>query len=181
MKRLLIVLLGLISLGLCALSVVQWEREARLRGHIADLIKRLEAENAAKVEAQRKVREYEREIVRINALRAEVEAKLVEVTREFNDLTTDNIARGITIAIYMLELNRSQHGVIAAQGALAQEANSINDRNSAVSGQNAIIDKQNTMLRQLAGERDSAIAKLNARTRELNEVVEKYNKLAKER
>jgi len=180
MKRLLIILLGLISLGLCALSVVQWEREARLRGHITDLIKRLEAENAAKVEALRKVREYEREIERINTLRAEVEAKLVEVTREFNGLTIDNIARGITIAIYMLELNQSQHGVIAARGALAQEATAITDRNTAVAGQNTLIDKQNTMLKELAQERDNAISKLNARTRELNDLVEKYNKLAKE-
>ena len=32
-----------------------------------------------------------------------------------------------------------------------------------------------------AAERDAAIEKLNARTREFNELVEKYNKLAKER
>ena len=47
MKRLLLTLLVLISLGLCAICVVQWQREARLRGHISDLVKRLEAENAA--------------------------------------------------------------------------------------------------------------------------------------
>lgn len=181
MKRLLIFLLVLISLGLCAVSVEQWRREARLRAAIEDLIKKLKDENLAKVEALRKVREYEREIERINALRAEVEAKLVEITREFNDLTTDNVARGITIAIYMLELNHSQRGAQAAHQALGQESNAINDRNTAVTGQNDVIQKQNAMLRELAQERDNAISKLNARTRELNELVEKYNKLAKQK
>ncbi len=181
MKRLLIFLLVLVSLGLCAVSVEQWRREARLRAAIDDLITKLKAENLAKVEALRKVREYEREIERINILRAEVEAKLVEVTRDFNTLTTDNVARGITIAIYMLELNHSQLGAQAAHLALGEEAAAINNRNTAVTGQNDVIQKQNVMLRQLAQERDSAITRLNDRTRQLNEVVEKYNKLAKER
>jgi septal ring factor EnvC (AmiA/AmiB activator) len=87
MKRLLTTLLVLISLGLCVVCVVQWQREDRYRGHIADLVKRLEAENRAKVEALRKVREYEKEIARLTEIRAEVEAKLVEVTRDYNDLS----------------------------------------------------------------------------------------------
>lgn len=181
MKRLLIILLVLISLGLCAVSVEQWRREARLRGAIDDLIKKLQVENAAKVEAQRKVREYEHEIERINALRAEVEAKLVEVTREFNTLNQDNIARGITIAVYMIELNRMQSGYDAARVALGQGADVIKDRNTAVTGQNTAIEQQNAMLKKVADERDSAIQKLNTRTQEFNELVEKYNKLAKER
>lgn len=181
MKRVLIFLLACVTFGLCGICLVQWQREARMIAQMNDLVRKLEAENAAKVEAQRKVREYEREIERINTLRAEVEAKLVEVTREFNTLTTDNIARGITIAIYMIELNRSQMGYEAARVALGQEGTAIKDRNTAVTGQNTLIEKQNAMLRQVAEERDNAIAKLNARTRELNEVVEKYNKLAKER
>lgn len=181
MKRLLITLLVLISLGLCAVSVVQWQREARLRGHIEDLVKRLEAENAAKVEAQRKVRDLEKEIERINVLRAEVEAKLVEMTRDFNDLTTDNISRGITIAVYMNELRQLQGGLEASQLAFSKGAAAIKEHNTTVTAQNTALEKQNTMLKQVAAERDAAIEKLNARTREFNELVEKYNKLAKER
>lgn len=181
MKRFLNILLVLISLGLCVVSVEQWRREARLRGEIDGLIKKLQAENAAKVEAQRKVREYEREIDRINALRAEVEAKLVEITREFNDLTTDNIARGITIAIYMNELSHSLAGFEAARIALGQGSDAIKDRNTAISGANEAIQQQNAMLKKLVDERDSVIAKLNARTKEYNELVEKFNKLAKQK
>lgn len=181
MKRLLIFLLVLVSLGLCAVSVEQWRREARLRGAIEDLVKKLQAENLAKVEALRKVREYEMEIERLTALRAEVEAKLVEMTRSFNDLGGDNRARGITIAVYMMKLNDSMMGYEAARIALGQGTEAIKDRNTAVTGANDAIQQQNAMLKKVADERDSAIAKLNARTREYNEVVEKYNKLAKER
>jgi len=181
MKRLLATLLVLISLGLCAVSVVQWQREARLRGHIADLVRRLEAENALRIEAERKVREYEKEIARLTELRAEVEAKLIEVTREFNDLSTDSTARGITIAIYMRELMQAQAGLDAARLALGKGADAIRDHNAAVTAQNSALEKQNAMLKQLAAERDAAIEKLNTRTREFNELVEKYNKLSKGR
>jgi hypothetical protein len=57
----------------------------------------------------------------------------------------------------------------------------LKDHNAAVTAQNSAIEKQNALLKQLANERDTAIEKLNARTREFNELVEKYNKLGKER
>ena len=181
MKRLLTTLLVVISFGLCAVCLVQWQRETRLRGHIQDLVKRLEAENTLRIEAERKVREYEKEIARLTELRAEVEAKLVEVTREYNDLSKDSVARGITIAIYMRELMQLQHGLEATRNAFGKEAEAIKNHNSVVTTQNSAMEKQNEMLKQLVAERNDAIAKLNARTREFNELVEKYNKLAKSR
>lgn len=179
MKRLLITLLIFISLGLCVVSVVQWQRETRLRGHILDLVKRLEAENAMRIDAERKVREYEKEIARLTELRAEVEAKLVEVSREYNDLSKDSTARGISIAIYMREVAQMQHGLAATQAAFGKGADAIKDHNAVVNSQNSAMEKQNELLKQLVEERNDAIAKLNARTREFNELVEKYNKLAK--
>jgi len=179
MKRLLTTLLVIISLGLCAVCIVQWQREERLRGHIQDLVKRLEAENTLRIEAERKVREYEREIARLTELRAEVEAKLVEVTREYNELSKDSVARGITIAIYMRELMQMQQGLEATQIAFGKGAEALKNHNSVVTTQNSAMEKQNELLKQLVEERNDAIAKLNARTREFNELVEKYNKLAK--
>ncbi len=179
MKRLLTTLLILISLGLCVISVVQWQRETRLRGHILDLVKRLEAENTMRIDAERRVRAYEKEIARLTALRAEVEAKLVEVSRECADLSKDSMARGISIAIYMREVAQIQHGREAAQIAFGKGASAIKDHNAVVNTQNSAMEKQNDLLKQLVEERNDAISKLNARTREFNELVEKYNKLAK--
>lgn len=179
MKRLLTTLLIFVSLGLCAVCIVQWEREARLRGHILDLVKRLEAENAMRIDAERKVREYEKEIARLTELRAEVEARLVEVSRECADLSKDSTARGISIAIYMREVAQMQHGLEVTQRAFGKGTEAIKGHNDVVSTQNSAMEKQNELLKGLVEERNSAIAKLNARTREFNELVEKYNKLAK--
>jgi chromosome segregation ATPase len=179
MKRLLNTLLVIISLGLCAVCLVQWQRETRLRGHIGDLVKRLEAENGLRIDAERKVRLYEKEIARLTELRAEVEAKLLEVTREYNDLSKDSVARGITIAIYMRELMQLQRGLEATQLAFGKGSEAIKNHNSVVASQNSAMEKQNELLKQLVEERNDAISKLNARTREFNELVEKYNKLAK--
>lgn len=181
MKRLLTTLLILISLGLCGVCLVQWQRESRLRGHIDDLAKRLIAENNMRIDAERKVREYEREIARLTELRAEVEAKLVEVSREYNDLSADSVARGISIAIYMRELAQVQHGLEATQLAFGKGSEALKEHNSVVTSQNSAMEKQNQLLKQLVEERNDAISKLNARTREFNELVEKYNKLAKSR
>ncbi len=181
MKRLLTTLLVLITLGLCVVCVVQWQREARLRGHIQDLVQRLEAENTARIEAERKVKEYEQEIERLTELRAEVEAKLVEVTRDYNDLSADSVARGLTLAIYMRELVQTQARLAAAQSALGQGGVVMKEHHAAVTAQNRAIEKQNELLQQLARERDAAIEKLNVRTREFNELVEKYHKLSKPR
>lgn len=181
MKRLLTTLLIVISLGLCVVCLVQWQREARLRGHILDLVKRLEAENSLRIDAERRVREYEREIARLTELRAEVEAKLVEVTREYNDLSADSVARGISIAVYMREVMQMQHGLEATQRAFGKGAEAIKSHNSVVITQNSAMEKQNELLKQLVEERNDAITKLNARTREFNDLVEKYNKLAKSR
>ncbi len=179
MKRLLTTLVIFISLGLCAVCLVQWERETRLRGHILDLVKRLEAENAMRIDAERKVREYEKEIARLTVLRAEMEAKLIEVSREYSQLSADSVARGITIAIYMREVMQMQRGLEATQLAFGKGAEAIKGHNSVVTTQNSAMEKQNELLKQLVDERNDAISKLNARTREFNDLVEKYNKLAK--
>lgn len=181
MKRLLNTLLVIVSLGLCAVCVVQWVREDRLRGHLLDLTKQLEAENTARVEAERKAAEYEKEIERLTILRAEVEAKLLTATEELNAMGADSVARGLTLAFFLKDLVETQAKLAAVEATLAQGTEALKDHNTSVTAQNTTIQKQNDLLKQLVSERDSAIEKLNTRTRELNELVEKYNKLAKSR
>lgn len=181
MKRLLSSLLAIVTLGLCSMCIVQWMREERLRGHIADLVKRLEAENTARVEAERKAAEYEKEIERLTILRAEVEAKLLATTEELNAVGNDSVSRGVTLVLFLNELLQTQAKLAAMKKAVGKETEALKDRNESVNAQNATIAKQNDLLKQLATERNTAIEKLNARTKEFNELVEKYNKLAKSR
>lgn len=181
MKRLLSALLVIVTLGLCAVCVVQWVREERLRGHIADLAKRLEAENTARVEAERKAAEYEKEIERLTILRAEVEAKLLATTEELTAVGNDSVSRGVTLAIFLNQLVQTQTKLTAMENAVGKGTEALKDQNESVAAQNATITKQNELLKQLANERNAAIEKLNSRTKEFNELVEKYNKLAKSR
>jgi uncharacterized coiled-coil protein SlyX len=181
MKRLLSTLLVIVTLGLCAVCVVQWVREERLRGHIADLAKRLEAENTARVEAERKAAEYEKESERLTILRAEVEAKLLATTEELTAVGNDSVSRGVTLAIFLNQLVQTQTKLTAMENAVGKGTEALKDQNESVAAQNATITKQNELLKQLANERNAAIEKLNSRTKEFNELVEKYNKLAKSR
>lgn len=181
MKRLLSTLLVIVTFGLCAVCVVQWVREERLRGHIADLAKRLEAENTARVEAERKAAEYEKEIERLTILRAEVEAKLLATTEELTAVGNDSVSRGVTLAIFLNQLVQTQTKLTAMENAVGKGTEALKDQNESVAAQNATITKQNELLKQLANERNAAIEKLNSRTKEFNELVEKYNKLAKSR
>jgi chromosome segregation ATPase len=180
MKRVLIILLVLISLGLCAISVEQWRREARLNAIITERTRQLEEEHKKRIEFEEKADRFEKEIQRLTVLRAETEAALLEATEELRDRIADQSARGQSIAVLMNEVITSQSELAAYKDLAGAGTDAIKERNAAVAAQNAAIEKQNAQLKQLAAERDNAINQLNARTREFNELVERYNKLAKQ-
>ena len=179
MKRFLLALIVLISLGLCLVCVLQWQREALLRGRIGELVKQLEAENKLRFVAEQKVHEYSQEILRLEGLRAEIESKLLDATEDLRDRTVDQSARGFSIAVLMNEALRATSELEAYQQLAGKGSDALKQRNTEVTAQNAAIEKANAIIKQLASERDAAIAKLNARTQEFNELAEKYNKLSK--
>lgn len=179
MKRVLLSLLVLISLGLCGICLVQWKREFDLRSRISELRAALVAENKLRVEAEAKVEQYGLEIERLNAIRKEIESRLVDLTEDVHDLTQDQAARGYSIAVLMNEAVRAGNELIAYKKLAGQGSDVLKKHNETVTAQNSAIEKANTQLRQLAKERDEAITRLNERTREFNELVEKYNKLGR--
>jgi chromosome segregation ATPase len=179
MKRALLVLLVLISLGLCGICVVQWQREFRLRAHIAALKDALAEENHKRVEAEAKVEQYGQEIERLTSIRKEIEARLLDLTEEVRNLTDDQSARGFSIAVLMNKAILAENQLDAYKKLAGQGTDALKKHNDTVSAQNSAIEKANAQLRQLAGERDDAIEKLNTLTREFNELVEKYNKLGR--
>ncbi len=176
MKRFLLFLLALISLGLCAVMYLQWQRETQMLARITDLAHRLEAENKQRVQAEQKVHEYSQEISRLEGLREEIEAKLLTLTEEVKNRTMDQSSRGFSIAVIMNEAIRASSELAALKQVAGHGTEAIQKRNAEVSAQNAAIEKANAQIKQLLSERDEAILKLNARTREFNELVEKYNK-----
>lgn len=179
MKRVLISLLVLISLGLCGICLVQWQREHRLRGTLSDLRAALITENKLRIEAEAKVEQYGQEIGRLSAVRREIESRLVDLTEEVHHLTQDQAARGYSIAVLMNEALRSGQELAASKKIAGQGGDLLKKHNETVNAQNSAIEKANSQLRQLAKERDEAVIRLNDRTREFNELVEKYNKLGR--
>lgn len=179
MKRVLLSLLVLISLGLCAVSVEQWRREHRLRMALADLSRQLAEENRKRVEFEEKALRFELEIARLTELRAQTEAALLDATEQVQALIRDQSARGYSIAVLAGEHLNAAAELAALRDLAGQGAEAVKERNTLVSEQNDAIEKANADLRRLAGERDDAIRQLNERTRDFNELVEKYNELAK--
>jgi hypothetical protein len=158
-NRSLTIALAAILALLCGLCLWQWKREADFRAVIADLRNRLEAGTKAHNDSLQRIMVLEGEILRITKLREDTEAKYLSTLAELRALQPDWLARGRTI------------DALSRLAAAAPDSESQNDA----------IAKQNELLKKLAAERDEAIQKLNARTRELNAVTEKYNRLVKER
>jgi chromosome segregation ATPase len=179
LKKTLTVLLLVSALALCGLSVVQWLREAELRAEIQSLTLQLQSETQLRIETQEKAAAFELEIARLTQLRADTEAKLLAVTEELTLTQTDQLQRGVSIALLANEYAQARSQAQLAEQRLAETTAAIANRNEDVTGQNTAITTANERLKKLTAERDTAIAELNARTKAFNDLVTKYNKLVK--
>jgi chromosome segregation ATPase len=179
LKKTLTVLLLVSALALCGLSVVQWLREAELRAEIQSLTLQLQAETQLRIETQEKAAAFELEIARLTQLRADTEAKLLAVTEELTLTQTDQLQRGVSIALLANEYTQARSQAQLAEQRLEETTAAIANRNEDVTGQNTAITTANERLKKLTAERDTAIAELNARTKAFNDLVTKYNKLVK--
>lgn len=179
MKKTLTSLLLLAALALCGLSVVQWKREAELRSEIQSLTLQLQTETQLRIETQEKAAAFELEIARLTQLRADTEAKLLAVTEELTLTQTDQLQRGVSIALLANEFAQARAQAQLAEQRLAETTAAIANRNEDVTGQNTAITTANERLKNLTAERDAAIAELNTRTQAFNDLVTKYNKLVK--
>lgn len=152
-----------VSLGLCALVVVQWARESALRTILAGMDVRLKSAEADASDLADKVRSYEEEIRRLTGLGETASTRAMEQQAEVDRLTTLLRERDAAAAVAVPE----------------DFAATLKARNAEVTQQNGAITRQNEALRKLVRERDDLTDKLNARTREFNELTVKYNKLVK--
>ena len=157
MNRSIIISLGIVLAALCGLCLWQWKREAEFRAAIGDYHTRLETETKVHTESRLRITALEAEVARLAELRDDTEAKYLETLAGLRALQPDWAQRGLTIEV----LSR-----VSAAAPVTES-------------QNAAIQKQNGMLKTLAAERDAAIQKLNARTREFNTLTDKYNKLVR--
>ncbi|MFN0126458.1 MAG: hypothetical protein ACKV19_07235 [Verrucomicrobiales bacterium] len=151
MKNLPVSLLIFASLGLCVVCVAQWRRESAFRQIIVEAQAALRAEVGAGRALAEKVAAYELEISRLTQLRADTEAKLIEVTDELTQI-------------------RSR---------IAESGQATAERAREVEAQNVAITEANARLQQVTAERDQAIEELNKRTRAYNDLMARQNQGAR--
>lgn len=179
MKKVVLSLLVVSLLTLCGLSVAQWLREAKLRRAIDGLHLQLDDEHKLRVEAEKNVAALEQENARITQLRADTEAKLLELTETFRLTQEDQLQRGTSIILLTNEVLRARERVATLDLALAKARTMLEEQSSRAGDGNDVIKEANAKLKQVTAERDDAIRKANERTKAFNELAEKYNKLVR--
>ncbi|MES2705799.1 MAG: hypothetical protein V4726_04270 [Verrucomicrobiota bacterium] len=152
-----------ISLGLCALVVAQWTQDSRRRQRQSVIEMQAMAAEATASDLQDKLHAWESEISRLTELSKTAAAREEELKKEIERLT------GI-----LKERDAAGAGAVPADyGAnLRKLEEEINKRNESITRLNASVLKATR-------ERDDFAGRLNARTREFNDLTLKYNKLAK--
>lgn len=144
-----------LCLGLCVLVGAQWIRESGLRRELSERELRLRGAEDRSAALAEQVRGQEEEIRRLMEARSEAVTKREEMAAETVRLT----------------------GLLAERAAAVPPdyAETMEARNTEVARQNEIIVGQNAALKELVRERDGLAARLNARTREFNDLVRKQN------
>jgi chromosome segregation ATPase len=168
-----------VTLALCALCVAQWAREASFRARMNELERDLVGQGRLRSEAVAQAEVFTQEIERLTTLRADTEARLLEMTARVQELEQANRPRDEKLAALESEVTQLRDEAGAAREALARSTAAVAGQNSAVEEHNAIIEKASTQLKKVTAERDEAIEKLNARTRAYNELVNAQRKTAR--
>jgi chromosome segregation ATPase len=152
-----------VSLALCVLVVAQWTQDSKLRRKLSGMDEKIMVAEATASDLQDKVRMWEAEIARLTensktaATREEEQKKEIE---RLNGILKERDAAQTTSVPDDYAVNLKNLG------------EEINKRNES-------ITKLNTSIQKVMKERDDFADRLNARTREFNELTAKYNKLAK--
>ena len=165
-----------VTLALCAVCVAQWAREASFRARMNELERDLAGPGRLRAEAVAQAEVFTQEIERLTTLRADTEARLLEMTARVQELEQANRPRDEKLAALESEVMQLRDEAGAAREALARSTAAVAGQNSAVEEHNAIIEKASTQLKKVTAERDEAIEKLNARTRAYNELVNAQRK-----
>jgi chromosome segregation ATPase len=181
MTKFLGILFGLLVIGMCGLCVKQWVRETELRTSLKEVEVLLDEERDKRHDLEEKLSSWEKEIKQLTQRIDEQGLKIA--AQEQEAVATKQLLATETARADQLKkkLSATASGMEQSKEAIESQNAAVAAQNAAVAAQNATITKQNQMLKDLAAERDGAVDKLNARTKEYNELMEKYNTLAKAR
>lgn len=161
MRAFLVILLIVVSLGLCGLIAFQWVREVNLRQNVQALTDTVQDKSEAIQTLNGIVKRSEDEIARLETIRKglteTVKSNYVEIGRLDKELDQA-----------LAESERQQKQIEVYKDALSQA-------NANIQKQNETITEQNEEMKKLAEDRNNFVLKYNKVVEEFNGLVEKWN------
>ena len=161
MKNFLQNLLLGFALALCLLVAFQWHREAKLRQREQTLTDDLQKQRATVQSLEGSVKRAEAEILRLDALK-----------NQLNDAVKTNKAE---IARLKLDLQKSD----AESDRMTKQAEvyktALDTANESIKKQNDSITTQNEEMKKLAADRNEVVLKFNKMAEDYNDLVKKWN------
>lgn len=161
-----VIILIILSLGLCGLAAYQWARETTLREGIVSLRQTNVVLMTLQNEAENKATRYQGEL-------AEVEKKRADILAENKTNKSTLIKLDREVSKLAASLSYSSNLVVAF-------SNGVQQANQSIIIQNDSIKKLNEEFKKLADERNEVIKKYNALAQDQHKTVEEYNKLVQQ-
>lgn len=161
-----VIILILLSLGLCGLSAYQWTRETTFRKGIEALRQTNVFVMTLQNEAENKAQRYQTE--------------LSEVERKRADIMAENRTNRIRIAKMDRELAKLMSELESSSNHVVAFSNGVQQANLNIQIQNDSIKQLNEEFKKLADDRNEVVKKYNALAVDQHKTVEEYNKLVKQ-
>lgn len=161
-----VIILILLSLGLCGLAAYQWTRETTFRKGIESLRQTNVVLMTLQNEAENKATRYQAELADVEKRRADIMAENKTNRSKVNKLELE-------VAKFEANLNYSSNLVVAF-------SNAVQNANQSIRIQNQSISNLNGEFKKLADDRNEMVKKYNALAMEQTKTVEAHNKLAQE-
>lgn len=161
-----VIVLIILSLGLCGLAAYQWTRETTFRKRIEELNKSVVDLKVVQNEAENKATRYQNELANVEKARA--------------DIVSENRTNKLRLGRLELEISKLGANYLQATNLVTVFSNAVVQGNQNILIQNESIKKLNEEFKKLADDRNDLIKKYNALAEDSQKTVLEYNKLAKQ-
>jgi chromosome segregation ATPase len=161
-----VIILILLSLGLCGLAAYQWTRETTFRKGIETLRQTNVVLMTLQNEAEHKATRYQVELADVEKRRA--------------DLVAENRTNRLRLGKLEVEISKLEANLNYSSNLVIAFSNGVQNANQSIRIQNQSISNLNSEFKKLAEDRNDVVKRYNARAQDQQKTVEEYNKLVKQ-
>lgn len=161
-----VIILIVLSLGLCGLAAYQWTRETTFRKGIESLRQTNVVLMTLQNEAENKATRYQTELADVEKRRA--------------DIVAENRTNRLKLGKLELENSKFEANLKYSSNLVVVFSNAVQNANASIRTQNETISNLNSDFKKLAEDRKELVNKYNTLAQDQTKTVEEYNKLAKQ-